>query len=207
MARPGDDRQKSARGAAATCYQNREMAEPEFYSGKTLYPFIAALIALSALFGLVIMPRLSPHSRFLDKPAPDFELPVVANASDPTARVRLSQLHDKVVILDFWASWCGPCGQQAPILDRIARKYDADVVVLGINVGEPPAIAAGYAKVKGLSYPILADPEGTASELYNATNLPTVVLIDRKGNISAFNQGVVRQAELERALRDLRERS
>ena len=186
---------------------NAEMAEPEFYSGKTLYPFIAVLIALSALFGLVVMPRLSPHSSYVNKPAPDFELPVVANGAAPSARVRLSQLHDKVVILDFWASWCGPCGQQAPILDRIARKYDSDVVVLGINVGEAPGIAASYAKVKGLSYPILADLEGTAQELYNATNLPTVVLIDKKGNITAVNQGVVRQADLERALRELREQS
>ena len=56
------------------------MAQPEFYSGKTLYPAIAALIALSALFGLVIMPRLAPAGGdLLDEPAPDFVLPVVAN--------------------------------------------------------------------------------------------------------------------------------
>lgn len=182
------------------------MAEAEFYSGKTLYPFIAALIALSALFGLVVMPRLGPQSRFAGKPAPDFELPVVANG-EPNARVRLSQLRDKVVILDFWASWCGPCGQQAPILDRIARKYESDVVVLGINIGEPPQLAAGYAKQKGLSYPILGDFEGTAQELYDANALPTVVLIDKHGTVITLNQGVVRQAELERTLRDLRERS
>jgi thiol-disulfide isomerase/thioredoxin len=184
----------------------QKMAQPEFFSGKTLYPFIAALLALSALFGLVIMPRLGPQSRYLNKPAPDFELPVVFNG-DPSGRVRLSKLHDKVVILDFWASWCGPCAQQAPILDRIARKYENDVVVLGINVGESPSLAASYAKTKGLSYLILADLEGTAQELYQATALPTVVLIDKRGKISVFSRGVIWQSELERAVRDLREQS
>jgi len=182
------------------------MAQPEFFSGKTLYPFIAALLALSALFGLVIMPRLGQGHHFVDRPAPDFELPVVANGASSEARVKLSQLHDKVVILDFWATWCGPCGQQAPILDRIARKYEDEVVVLGINVGEAPQVAANYARSKGLSYPILIDPEGAAQQSYEATALPTVVVIDKKGNIATFNRGVVRQAELERALRELRER-
>lgn len=182
------------------------MAQPEFFSGKTLYPFIGALLALSALFGLVIMPRLGGGSHFLDRPAPNFELPVVANGAAPGARVQLAQLKDKVVILDFWATWCGPCGQQAPILDRIARKYDQDVVVLGINVGEAPQAVANYTRAKGLSYPILMDPEGTAQQAYEATALPTVVVIDKKGNIATFHRGVVRQAELERTLKELRER-
>jgi cytochrome c biogenesis protein CcmG, thiol:disulfide interchange protein DsbE len=199
-------RHPAASDAAQFMLSERHMAQPEFYSGKTLYPFIAALIALSALFGLVIMPRLSPHSRFTGKPAPDFELPVVANG-DANARMRLSQLRDKVVILDFWASWCGPCAQQAPILDRIARKYDRDVVVLGINIGEPPDLAANYARVKGISYPILGDFEGTAQELYQANALPTVVLIDKHGKVIALSQGVIRQAEIERTLKDLREQS
>jgi thiol-disulfide isomerase/thioredoxin len=178
-------------------------ARPEFYSGKTLYPAIAVLIALSALFGLVIMPRLAPGgSKMVDSPAPDFTLPVVAGG-ESGARMRLGNLRDKVVVLDFWATWCGPCAVQAPILDRIARKYPDDVVVLGINVGEPPQLAKAYADRKGLSYLILADAEGEAQRLYKATTLPTLILIDKQGNISSVTQGVVRQATLERAIRDL----
>jgi thiol-disulfide isomerase/thioredoxin len=175
-------------------------AQPEFYSGKTLYPAIAALIALSALFGLIVMPRLAPAGgRLLNKVAPDFTLPVVSGGEDG-ARVRLSDMHDKLVVLDFWATWCGPCAMQAPILDRIARKYQDDVVVLGINVGESPALAKSYAEKKGLSYPILADVEGEAQAAYGATTLPTIVMIDRGGNIISFTQGVVRQAALERVI-------
>ena len=180
------------------------MAEPEFYSGKTLYPAIAALIALSALFGLVIMPRLAPAGGdLLDEPAPDFTLPVVANGDDG-ARMKLSELTDKVVILDFWATWCGPCAMQAPILDRIARKHPDDVLVLGINVGEEPSKAKRYATQKGLSYPILADPSGTTQQAYGASTLPTIVLIDKKGRIKQVVRGLVREAALERVLRTIR---
>jgi cytochrome c biogenesis protein CcmG/thiol:disulfide interchange protein DsbE len=179
------------------------MAQPEFYSGKSLYPMIGVLIALSALFALVVMPRLAPAGgRMLNQPAPDFSLPVVANGDDG-ARMKLSDLRDKVVVLDFWASWCGPCAMQAPILDRVARKYGDDVVVLGINVGENENIAKRYALKKGLSYPILTDQDGDAQALYGANTLPTIVLIDRQGNVTTFVQGLVRQAQLERAIRNL----
>jgi thiol-disulfide isomerase/thioredoxin len=179
------------------------MATPEFYSGKTLYPAIAALIALSALFGLVIMPRLAPASAMVDAPAPDFTLPLVANG-DEGARIKLSDLRDKVVILDFWATWCGPCAAQAPILDRVARRYPDDVVVLGINVGESPAVAKGYAQHKGLSYPIVADERGEAQALYQATTLPTIVLIGRGGQVSTVIHGLVRESALDRAVVDLK---
>ena len=159
------------------------MAQTEQTAGKTLYPVIAALLAVAALVGLIVLPRLEPAgTKLLDKPAPNFALPIVANG-EPKARMRLSDLRDKVVVLDFWASWCGPCAAQAPILDRVARKYKDLVVVLGINVGESPSVAARYAKAKGLSYPILADVKGTTQELYGATVLPTVVLIDKQGKI------------------------
>lgn len=179
-------------------------AQPEFYSGKTLYPIIGVLIALSALFGLVIMPRLAPAGDALkEKPAPDFTLPVAANG-DAGARMQLSELRGKIVILDFWASWCGPCAVQAPILDRVARRHAEDVVVLGINVDDTADVALQYAKKKGLSYPILMD-DGQAQGAYGATTLPTVVLIDRAGNIVEFVPGVLREAQLERAIRDIRE--
>lgn len=181
------------------------MAQPEFYSGKTLYPVIGVLIALSVLFGLVIMPRLAPvGGKLTDQPAPDFSLPVVANG-DPGARMRLGELREKIVILDFWASWCGPCAVQAPILDRVARRYPQDVVVLGINVDDTPEVAKQYALQKGLSYPILMDTEGQAQGAYGANTLPTIVLIDKQGNIVTFVQGVFREAQLEKVIRDLRE--
>ncbi len=182
------------------------MAQPEFYSGKTLYPVIGVLIALSVLFGLVIMPRLAPAGgRLVEKPAPDFTLPVIANG-DPGARMHLADLREKVVVLEFWASWCKPCAIQAPILDRVARRYPDDVVVLGINVesDDTPELVKRYARQKGLTYPMLQDLRGEAQGPYQATSLPTVVVIDRQGNIAELVRGVYREELLDRAIRDLR---
>ncbi|MEZ4443819.1 MAG: TlpA disulfide reductase family protein [Polyangiaceae bacterium] len=178
------------------------MAEPEFYSGKVLYPAIAVLIALSALFGLAIMPRLADGGEMLDQPAPDFVLPVVANG-DTGAQLKLSEQREKIVILDFWATWCQPCAMQAPILDRIARRHRDQVLVLGINVGEEPQKAQRYAEMKGLSYPILADTEGEAQTAYDATTLPTIVLIDGTGKIKTVVRGLVRESAIERILQNL----
>lgn len=180
------------------------MASNESDSGKSFYIAAAALVALSALFGLFVMPKLAPAGgEMVNKPAPDFVLPVVANGDDG-ARMKLSDLRDKVVILDFWASWCGPCAVQAPILERLARRYSEDLVVLGINVGESPGVARQYARSKGLSYPILADLEGTASGLYGASTLPTIVVIDRQGNVADLVKGVLRESALDRTVQSLR---
>lgn len=175
--------------------------QPEFYSGKALYPAIAVLIALSVLFGLVVMPRLAPAgNKMVDRPAPDFSLPVAANGDDG-ARMKLSELNGKIVVIDFWATWCTPCSLQAPILDRVARKYPNDVVVLGINVGESASRAREYTTKKGLSYPILTDEMGEAQRLYGASTLPTVIVVKRDGNIQTIVNGLMQQAALERAIK------
>src|SRR5688500_918503 len=87
------------------CY-GHAMAVPEFYSGKTLYPAIAVLIGLSALFGLAILPRLAPRGGGMTgKPAPALSVPVVANG-DAGARLDLANLMGQAVVLDFWATHC-----------------------------------------------------------------------------------------------------
>src|SRR4051812_33372645 len=106
------------------------MAVPEFYSGKILYPAIAVLLGLSALFGLAILPRLSPSDRgMVGEPAPPFTLPVAANG-EPGARMNVADLKGRPVILDFWASWCGPCAIEAPVLDRLSRRYEKQGLVV-----------------------------------------------------------------------------
>lgn len=174
------------------------MAVPEFYSGKVLYPAIGILIALSALFGLAVMPRLSKWNHGLvGKPAPDFTLPVAANG-DPGARMRLSELRGHAVVLDFWATWCGPCTLQAPILDRIARRHQKrGLLVLGINVDEPSEIAGAYAIKKGLSYPIVLDENHGASNLYGVSQLPSLIVINKEGQVVAALSGIVDEAALD----------
>ncbi len=178
------------------------MGKPD--ADRRLYIKIGALLVGSTLFGLFVMPRLAPAGgKLLDKPAPDFTLPVVAGG-DPGARQRLDDLQGKIVVLDFWATWCPPCEIQAPILQQVAQKHPEDVVVLGINVGEPAALAKSHAQKKGLTYPILGDLEGEAQQLYGAGTLPTVVLIDPEGKVVFYAQEVVRADRLEQEIAGLR---
>jgi thiol-disulfide isomerase/thioredoxin len=173
------------------------MAEPEFYSGKVLYPAIAVLVALSALFGLAILPRFSTGASYVGKAAPDVTLPVAANG-DEGARMRLSDLKGRAVVLDFWASWCGPCKLQAPILDRVARRYEPrGLVVLGINVDDTPELARSFATRKGLSYPILVDEGKAASAAYDVDKLPSLVVIDKEGRVVSYTTGLVDEGALD----------
>jgi thiol-disulfide isomerase/thioredoxin len=180
------------------------MATPEFYSGKILYPAIAALVALSALFGLLILPRLSPPTGgMVRKAAPDVTLPVALNG-DPGARMQVSALKGHPVVLDFWASWCGPCAVQAPILDHIARRYQPKgLVVMGIDVDDTPDVAKAAAMKKGLSYPIVVDAAKEASRLYSVDSLPSLVVIDKEGLVRAYLTGVVDESALDEIVASL----
>jgi cytochrome c biogenesis protein CcmG, thiol:disulfide interchange protein DsbE len=180
------------------------MAVPEFYSGKVLYPAIAVLIGLTALFGVAILPRLGlGRGGMVGQPAPDFTLPVAANG-DPGARMQLAELKGRPVVIDFWATWCGPCAMQAPILDRLARKYEErGLVVLGVNIDNPPlspAVAREYARRKGLSYPILLDARDQAAAMYGVSTLPSLIVIDRKGNVTSFTTGLVDEPSLDEVI-------
>jgi cytochrome c biogenesis protein CcmG, thiol:disulfide interchange protein DsbE len=180
----------------------RPMAVPEFYSGKILYPAIAVLVGLSALFGLAILPRLVPQGGgMVGQPAPALALAVVANGAPGDdgghPRMTLKELEGHPVLLDFWASWCGPCAMEAPVVDRVARRFEKrGLVVLGVNVSDPPDVVRAYANQKGLHYPMTMDADGQASRGYGVEKLPSLVVIDKQGKVLAFLTGLVDEASL-----------
>lgn len=174
-------------------------------SGKFLHPAQAILIGAAALAGLALMPRLvpplprvaAPSSELVGKPAPDVTLPVAANGT-PGERVSLAALKGRPVLLDFWASWCGPCAMVAPVVDRVARRYkDKGLVVMGVNVDDSPDIVRLYAEKKGLGYPMLLDLHKAASLKYGVDKLPSLVVIGKDGNVKAFLSGIVDDAALD----------
>jgi thiol-disulfide isomerase/thioredoxin len=165
------------------------MAEREFYSGKILYPAIVALVTLSALFGLAILPRLFSDRRMVGKMAPDFALDVVTSTDGD--RIHLNDLKGRAVLLDFWATWCEPCQVVAPILDRVSRKHrDKGLVVVGVNTSDQPGLAPIFAKKKGLSYPIVYDADDEVARRYGVSNLPTLVAISADGTIVEMRSGL-----------------
>lgn len=164
-------------------------------------PALAYVIALVALVALAVVPRLVPSvGRMVGKPAPDANLTVAANGV-VGSKMRLADLKGRPVLLDFWASWCGPCGLVAPIVDRAAKRYESKgLVVMGVNIDDAPGTIRAYASAKGLHYPMVIDTDRQASSRYGVSQLPTLVLIDREGNVRAFMTGLVDEAALNEIL-------
>lgn len=115
----------------------------------------------------------------LSGPAPDFTL-----KSRDGKNVRLSELRGQVVMINFWASWCGPCRQEMPHLEAIHNEYvDYGFTLLGINVDEKQELAEKLLAQIPVSFPILFDPSSSVSKQYNVDAMPTTILIDRDGNL------------------------
>ena len=93
-------------------------------------------------------------------------------------------------MLNFWASWCGPCRQEMPLLEKIYKKYKRlGFVLLGVNVEENSSAAKKLLKDIKVSFPILFDTKNLTSKLYNVSAMPTTILIDRNGNQRFLHKG------------------
>lgn len=159
---------------------------------------LVALAALGLLLAFALLPKLvMGRHPLVGKAAPDFTLEVVHNG-EPGAQMTLSALQGKPVLVDFWATWCGPCQIEAPILSRVAERYrDRGLVVLGVNTSDKPGRATVFATSKQLTYPILFDAQGMANDLYDVKVLPTMVMIGKDGTIKAVRSGLVDEGAVE----------
>jgi cytochrome c biogenesis protein CcmG/thiol:disulfide interchange protein DsbE len=135
------------------------------------------------------------------KAAPDFTL----NRIDRPGSLQLASLRGKVVVLNFWASWCYPCKQEAPALAAAAKRWGGRVVVLGVDVNDFTGDARKFARKYGLRYPLVHDNHNVTSPKYGLTGLPETFFIDRSGTVVQHIPGEVKAADIqdgvERALR------
>lgn len=121
----------------------------------------------------------------LGQPAPDFTL-----ESSKGGYVHLADQRGKVVMLNFWASWCGPCRKEMPLIDSMYQRYGpAGFILYGVNVEEDNTDAKKLLKELGVTFPALFDTESKAGTLYKIDAMPTTVMIDKIGNIRFVNRG------------------
>lgn len=141
----------------------------------TLLLFFSGTIqAANPIDDLLVVPEAERH------PAPDF---VTENLRGGNSE--LKDYEGKVVLLNFWATWCMPCRAEMPSMEAAWKKYkDQGFVVVAISVDEgSKGRIETFVRLLDLSFPILLDPESEVSDLYKVSNMPTSFLIDRNGKI------------------------
>jgi len=169
-----------------------------------LWMFVGLLVLACAVFGYAVLPHMDPgRSRLRGELAPDFTLRVISGG-EPGNRLALSDQRGRVVLLDFWASWCAPCRTQAPILEQFAARHASDVTVIGVNTGDAEPAALDFVRSVGITYPIVFDEQGMVAKAFGASELPTLVVIGPTGKVSAIDARIIRDNELESLVQQAR---
>lgn len=117
--------------------------------------------------------------------APDFAL-----KSSSGENLRLSEFRGDVVMVNFWATWCGPCRQEMPLLDELYARYGrVGFSLLGVNIDDNQSKAMTMISELGVNFPVLFDSSKEVSKLYDVDAMPVTVLIDREGTVRYVHQG------------------
>lgn len=138
------------------------------------------VLSLSLAFSAALV-----QAKEINEPVEDFTL-----KSRQGDNLRLEDFRGQVVMLNFWASWCGPCRQEMPLMDGLYEQYkDLGFTVLAVNVDANREEAHRFLDKVPVSFPILYDPESQVSSLYRVQAMPTTIMIDRDGRARFIHYG------------------
>ncbi|WP_243123403.1 TlpA disulfide reductase family protein [Thermaerobacter sp. FW80] len=158
---------------------------------------VALVLALAFLAGVRSMEHILASAPAPGRPAPDFTLPQLDGPP-----VRLANLQGRVVVLNFWASWCLPCREETPALQAFYQRYGDRVAFYAINVAEPVDTVRAFLAEFGATYPVLLDRDKTVFRRYRVTGYPETFWIDPQGILRIHWHGPMTLADMERLYRE-----
>jgi cytochrome c biogenesis protein CcmG/thiol:disulfide interchange protein DsbE len=155
---------------------------------------LGTLLAVAIVLVVIAIELLSSGSGERARPAPPLPLSVLQ-----PPRATLESLRGEPSLINFWASWCGPCREEAPELERFyATLHGAHLV--GVDYTDQTAPGRAFIRHYGWKFPVLEDPDGSYGTRYHLIGLPTTVVLDSRGRIVEMLSGPQTRADLERAL-------
>lgn len=142
--------------------------------------------------------RISPLVPRLDEPAGDFDLETLSGA-----HIHLADLRGQPVLINFWATWCGPCREEMPLIEGYYRRNNSSLRVLAINFDEPVEDVQAFIAENGFTFDVLLDPDTRVADLYRVRGLPTTIFIDPEGVIRYRHIGPLSEKQLVSYLQEI----
>lgn len=151
----------------------------------TQFTHVSKRFVITLILPLFFLSFTSIAAGLINSPAPDFTLKSLSGEN-----LNLIEQRGNITVINFWASWCGPCRKEMPILQNFHNKYnDLGVQVWGVNVEQENQAGRDFISKVKVDFPILFDEKNTLSALYQVDAMPTTVIVDRSGQVRYVFRG------------------
>ncbi len=158
---------------------------------------VRVVLGLSAIF--LSNCASAPSTAEIGRPAPNFTLEDLDGR-----KISLDQFKGKIVMLDFWATWCGPCRMTMPVAEELQKEYSDIMVLLAVNLQESNDTVVAYLREEGINPLVLLDQQGSVGMMYGADGIPLQVLIDQEGIVRYMQMGVAPPSRIRLQIESLR---
>jgi cytochrome c biogenesis protein CcmG, thiol:disulfide interchange protein DsbE len=165
--------------------------------GRIQRGLLVGLFVVAAIAGVIALEIATSGSEERTRPAPELPSQVLQGP-----RVTLAALHGTPALINFWASWCDPCREEAPELERFSRSLHGRAELVGVDWNDRTDNALAFIHEFGLTYPILRDGSQEVGTDYGLNGLPTTFILDAQGRIVQTLQGPQTTATLQAALEE-----